>query len=139
MRISACVASELANFVPDPLATFLLRAPLPIPQFDDQGITNTDPRFIAVPDKFINLMCVGTSTAALPAYLSIHLPAAHFLSSAVPQGRLFANQPDRHPRPHVRAHAAAGAHCSVTARPECRHLLGDAFRSQLVCARTATG
>lgn len=26
------------------------------PQFDDQGITNTDDRFIAVPDHFINLI-----------------------------------------------------------------------------------
>lgn len=26
------------------------------PQFNDQGLTNTDPRFIAVPDSFINLI-----------------------------------------------------------------------------------
>ena len=25
-------------------------------QFDDQGLVNTDPRFIAVPDGFINLI-----------------------------------------------------------------------------------
>ncbi len=28
-------------------------------QFDDQGIVNTDPRFIAVPDSFINLIPTG--------------------------------------------------------------------------------
>lgn len=28
-------------------------------QFDDQGIVNTDPRFIAVPDSFINLVPTG--------------------------------------------------------------------------------
>jgi hypothetical protein len=33
-----------------------LRDSLDGPQFDDQGIVNTDPRFIAVPDSFINLM-----------------------------------------------------------------------------------
>ena len=53
-------------------------------QFDDQGLVNTDPRFIAVPDGFINLIMTdvhGITFNLSPKMVSRRLSRLYTLST----------------------------------------------------------